>query len=84
MPSQNQQTEIHCDAFGSCCDDMKHCMKQSNCLFHISENGSFFMTIGYVQTNEGTGWFDHAVIFCPFCGKKLQDKKKLADKVKVK
>ena len=33
-----------------------------------------YLTVGYVQTPEGPGWFDQALIFCPFCGTKLQDR----------
>ena len=84
MSQDNDQTEIYRGAFGTCCEDLKHCMKQPNCLLHVSEEGSFFLTIGYIQTEEGTGWMDHAVIFCPFCGKKLQDREELAEKVKNK
>ena len=82
MSTQDQQTEIYRGAFGTCCEDLKHCMKQPNCLVYVSEDGSFFMTIGYFQTDEGTGWFDHAIIFCPFCGKKLQEKSEIAEKTR--
>jgi hypothetical protein len=30
------------------------------------------MAVGYAQTERGVGWFDHAVMFCPFCGTRLQ------------
>ncbi len=84
MFNKNRTSNIYQGQFGSCCKDLKHCMNQPNTLFHVSEDGSFFMTIGYIQTDEGTGWFDHAVIFCPFCGKQLQDRKELEKIAKEK
>ncbi len=57
-----------------CCANLDRAMTDPpNSLFRIEENGVLYLTVGYVQTSEGTGWFDQAVIFCPFCGKKLQD-----------
>ncbi|MFH1998221.1 MAG: hypothetical protein ABIK28_01005 [Planctomycetota bacterium] len=82
MSEINDRMEIYSGAFGKCCDDLKHCMQQPNCLLYISEDGTFFLTIGYVQTDEGTEWMDHTIIFCPFCGKRLQVKRELADKIK--
>ncbi|RPI91862.1 MAG: hypothetical protein EHM40_14580 [Chloroflexi bacterium] len=48
--------------------------KPTNSLVQVDETGVLFLTVGYVTTPEGVGWFDQAVIFCPFCGKKLQDR----------
>ena len=59
-------------------------MKQPNALIRTQEDGTLFLTIGYIQMEQGTAWFDHAVIYCPFCGKKLQDREALAEKVKEK
>jgi hypothetical protein len=78
----NQNTELYRGPFGSCCEDLKRCMEQPNSLFFVEDNGTFFMSIGYIKTNDGIGWFDHAVFFCPFCGKQIQDKKEIADKAK--
>jgi hypothetical protein len=39
-----------------------------------NEQGVLYLTIGGVQTEQGMGWMDHAVLFCPFCGTKLQTK----------
>jgi hypothetical protein len=43
-------------------------------LFRVEDDGVLFLTVGYAETEQGTGWFDQAVIFCPFCGHKIQDK----------
>jgi hypothetical protein len=72
--------EIHKGPFGSCCDDMSDCMKQENALIRTEGDGTLFLTIGYVQMEQGIGWFDHAIIYCPFCGKKLQSRQVLANK----
>ena len=59
----------------SCCKDMADAMYgPPNSFFRMEDNGNLYLTVGYVQTAEGTGWFDQAVIFCPFCGKQLQDR----------
>src|SRR3546814_9854140 len=44
----------------------------SNTLFRVEENGVLFLKVGYVMTENGPGWFDQAVLFCPFCGTQLQ------------
>jgi hypothetical protein len=41
-------------------------------FLRVEDNGVFYMTIGYVMTDQGPGWFDQAVLFCPFCGTRLQ------------
>ncbi len=55
-------------------------MKQENALIRTEGDGTLFLTIGYVQMEQGIGWFDHAIIYCPFCGKKLQSRQVLANK----
>jgi hypothetical protein len=37
-----------------------------------------YLTIGGVRTEQGVGWMDHAVLFCPFCGTKLQTKEEIS------
>jgi hypothetical protein len=60
--------------FGSCCKDLSDAMtRPPDSLFRVEENGVLYLTVGYMQTQKGVGWFDQAVIYCPFCGKKLQD-----------
>lgn len=46
-------------------------------FFRVEENGVLYLTIGYVPTDKGPGYFDQAVIFCPFCGKQLQTKEQI-------
>jgi hypothetical protein len=65
--------------FGDCCKDLKHAMTvpQGESLFHVAKDGILFMAVGFVQTDSGVGWYESAVIFCPFCGTKIQDKENL-------
>ena len=66
MPDQN---------FGSCCKDLKDAMTAAqHSLLRVESNGVLYWSVGYMQTEQGVGWFDQAVIFCPFCGLKIQDK----------
>ncbi len=43
-----------------------------NKFFRIEETGIFALTVGYAMTDRGPGWFDRAVLFCPFCGASVQ------------
>jgi len=49
-------------------------------MFRVGENGVLYLSIGYSQTEQGVGWFDMAAVFCPFCGKKIQDKDEIRAK----
>lgn len=72
--------------FGSCCRDLKDAMTAPpNSFFRVEDNGVLYLTIGYAQTDRGPGWFDQAVLFCPFCGAELQNReaiKKAAEQLK--
>jgi hypothetical protein len=60
---------IHHSPSGSCCSELKDAMQSPpNSLFRVEENGVLYFTVGYIETEQGPGWFDQAVIFCPFCG----------------
>jgi hypothetical protein len=64
-----------------CCNDLFDAMTSPPVsFFRIEGNGVLYLTVGYIQTDEGTGWFDQAVIFCPFCGTKVQDKDEIKRK----
>ena len=49
-------------------------------MFRVEDNGVLYFTVGYVDTEEGRGWFDPAVIYCPFCGSQLQSREDIARK----
>ncbi len=75
------KTALHNSLFGSCCKDLKDAMTvPSNPFFFVEDNDVLYLTVGYVQTEKGPGWFDSAVIFCPFCGKQLQSREDIAKK----
>jgi hypothetical protein len=65
--------------FGSCCKDLAEAisLEKRKSFFRMEENGVLYLTIGYLTTKDGTGWFDMAVIYCPFCGSKIQHKESL-------
>ena len=68
-----QSADTHSGPFGSCCDDLRDAMAlNATRFFRVEDNGVLYMTVGMVQTTDGPGWFDQAVIFCPFCGTRLQ------------
>jgi hypothetical protein len=49
-------------------------------LIFIGEDGKLYMCVGYAEVGSGQiGWFDHAVIHCPFCGTQLQSPEGLGE-----
>ena len=65
--------------FGDCCVDMRGAMSlEVTRLLRVEDNGVLYMSVGVADTAEGPAWFDQAVIFCPFCGAKLQDRADIA------
>jgi hypothetical protein len=65
--------------FGSCCRDLRAALTEvPKSLFHVSPEGVLYVSVGMAETEDGVGWFDQAVIFCPFCGQRLQDKAEIA------
>jgi len=67
--------------FGSCCSDLSDAINQPpNSFYFVSDNGVFYTTVGFVQTEDGPGFFDQAIIFCPFCGVNLQSREEIAVK----
>ena len=67
--------------FGKCCDDLKAAIQQpENSTFRVESNGVLYLSVGYVTTPQGPGWFDQAVLFCPFCGSQLQTSAEIAMK----
>lgn len=64
--------------FGSCCDTLKKALTLTQQpMFFLTEKEKLFLTVGSVEIGGKTGWFDAAVLFCPFCGKQLQSKEEL-------
>lgn len=74
---------------GGCCDGMKKAIDGDfRSHFHIQEdNGVLYLSIGHLDIKQGQeympgrtaekdmiGWFDQAVMYCPFCGVELQTK----------
>jgi len=59
--------------FGTCCKDLDDALRVPSSFFRIEDNGVLYLTVGYTETPDGHGYFDQAVLFCPFCGKQLQD-----------
>jgi len=49
-------------------------------MFRVEDNGVLYLTVGYMDTRAVRGWFDQAVIFCPFCGTSLQTRAAIKQK----
>ena len=64
---------------GTCCNDMVHARSTvPESFFRIEDNGVMYLTVGMAMTDDGPGYFDQAVLFCPFCGTALQTKDEIA------
>ena len=65
----------------NCCNDLREAMTvPEDSLFQIADyesGGILFITTGYTQDLKGIEWFQQAIIFCPFCGQRLQDRDKI-------
>ena len=69
------RVEVHAGPLGTCCTELRDAVTTPPVsFFRVEPNGVLYLTVGYAQTAEGIGWFDQAVLFCPFCGSRLQDK----------
>jgi len=53
---------------------MTDALKLPNPLLRIEDNGVLYVTVAYAQTPQGIGWFDEALVYCPFCGAQIQDR----------
>jgi hypothetical protein len=52
-----------------------------NSLIAKSENEVAMIAVGYVETDDGLGWFDQAMLYCPFCGTQVQTVEGIKQKV---
>jgi hypothetical protein len=66
--------------FGACCKEMNDALTIPGQRFFFvqGDNGVLYLTVGGVKTDRGMGWFDQAVLFCPFCGTQLQTREEIA------
>ncbi|NYT31280.1 hypothetical protein [Rhizobium sp. WYCCWR 11128] len=68
-----------------CCDSLKGVVaglpEPAAPTVYRADNGVLMMVVGLVQSEEGLGYLDQAIMHCPFCGTKLQDAKAIAEKV---
>ncbi|MHC2359520.1 hypothetical protein [Rhizobium leguminosarum] len=68
-----------------CCDSLKGVVadlpEPTAPTVYRADNGVLMMVVGLVQSEEGLGYLDQAILHCPFCGTKLQDAKAIAEKV---
>jgi len=72
--------------FGKCCQDLKEVLEAEDFdpLVYEAEDGVLYLSVGILdiddgsaegetgEEDEGSGFLDHPVYFCPFCGTKLQ------------
>ena len=73
--------------FGKCCQDLKEVLEAEDFdpLVYEAEDGVLYLSVGILdiddgsddaaaddEDEEGSGFLDHPVYFCPFCGTKLQ------------
>lgn len=62
-------------AFGSCCDELKEAMSGEDFepLITVGDDGILYLSLGLIELDDDeAGMVDHPMLFCPFCGTKLQ------------
>ncbi|MBP2443393.1 hypothetical protein [Rhizobium leguminosarum] len=68
-----------------CCDSLKGVVadlpEPAAPTIYRADNGVLMMVVGLIQSEEGLGYLDQAIMHCPFCGTQLQDAKAIAEKV---
>lgn len=70
--------------FGECCEELRKAMHDPpSPLIRVEVDGTLLMAVGYARTVRGVAWFDHAVLFCPFCGASLQTAEEITRRAEV-
>jgi glucose/arabinose dehydrogenase len=67
-------------AFGDCCGELRDALNGSFNRLIAESDGTLFVTVGWIQSEDGVGWFDSAVLFCPFCGARLQTAEEIRER----
>ena len=68
--------------FGKCCKDLSDALHAPNSLLRI-DAGVLYASVGFTETKEGTGWYELAMIYCPFCGVQLQTREAIKKKTET-
>lgn len=66
--------------FGSCCSDLKQLLENEEFepLIYLNDSAQLCLAVGYSTTDEGeVSWYEHALLYCPFCGTQLQTREEL-------
>jgi hypothetical protein len=64
--------------FGSCCRDLQDALEApEKKLLKVGAEGILYLTVGTLRTDMGTGWMEQAIMFCPFCGTRLQTEEEI-------
>ena len=69
--------------FGTCCQDLKEILEAEDfdSLIYEADDGVLYLSVGILDLDDtgpdddesdGSGFLDHPMYFCPFCGTKLQ------------
>lgn len=67
--------------FGDCCEDMADALGfEDGKTLTTNAEGVLYLTVAAVETDDGPGFYDIAVSFCPFCGVQLQSDAEVAAK----
>jgi hypothetical protein len=68
-----------------CCDALRGVVAEipepAAPTIYRADDGAMVMVVGLAQTEEGIGYLEQAIEYCPYCGTKLQDAKSLVGKV---
>lgn len=62
--------------FGSCCRDLNEVLGAEDFepLLYVGDDGVLYMSVGVVdmESDDESGFLDHPIYHCPFCGTRVQ------------
>ena len=67
--------------FGKCCKDLKDAFEETAYSFFRINDDVLYLSVGCEETEQGKRFYDHAMLFCPFCGERLQPKEEFKKKL---
>lgn len=60
----SSMADTHSGKFGTCCKDLADALTlPPEKFFRVEDTGVLYLTIGYMPTDKGPGFYDQAVIF---------------------
>jgi hypothetical protein len=79
-----QERAVQNPAFGTCCAELSEALAGEDFLplMTVGADGVLYVSVGEVEIDqEESGFVDHPMFFCPFCGTGLQTPEDVKSKI---